>query len=262
MVGANTLPDSITSKLYFKFLTLHFHLECGNWKDRQSYTHYLGGMWSLSCKWGFRNRDKRNVSHQPLGSHLNLIIYVSDGGILPLIIFTPLACVSDGSMAIARSVGQDQPSAGRTRWQINHFHHWKKNFNNIKQQKLMAWFLLSIPELIKYGELKVKTSWHDWLLLSSSLQCNHQATALKTSSGKGDLQCSATNAGDWVCILLLYPNSEKVWSAFVVLFPFEWNDHPNSLSSPNHLPTTRWSSRESVVDVVTPGLPQVILLPT
>ena len=138
MVGANTLPDSITSKLYFKFLTLHFHLECGNWKDRQSYTHYLGGMWSLSCKWGFRNRDKRNVSHQPLGSHLNLIIYVSDGGILPLIIFTPLACVSDGSMAIARSVGQDQPSAGRTRWQINHFHHWKEKFKNIKLQKWMA----------------------------------------------------------------------------------------------------------------------------
>ena len=28
-----------------------------------------------------------------------------------------------------------------------------------------------------------------------------QATALKTSSGKGDLQCSATNAGDWVGFL-------------------------------------------------------------
>ena len=33
-----------------------------------------------------------------------------------------------------------------------------------------------------------------------------QATALKTSSGKGDLQCSATNAGDWVCISQFFIN--------------------------------------------------------
>ena len=87
----------------------------------------------------------------------------------------------------------------------------------------------------------MKTRWHDWLLLSSSLQCNHQATALKTSSGKGDLQCSATNAGDWVCIVLLFPNSEKAWSAFVVLFPFwmEW--------SPKQLIITQSSSDHQVI---------------
>ena len=81
------------------------------------------------------------------------------------------------------------------------------------------------------------------LLLSSSLQCNHihQATALKTSSGKGDLQCSATNAGDWVCILLLFPSSEKTWSAFVVLFPFwmEW--------SPKQLIISQSSSDHQVI---------------
>ena len=68
-----------------------------------------------------------------------------------------------GSTVIARSAGQDPPSVGQ-----------------IRSNK-------DLCHLLKYFG-------------SNPSNAPPQATALKTSSGKGDLQCSATNAGDWVCI--------------------------------------------------------------
>ena len=155
-------------------------------------------------------------------------------------------------MGIAKSAGQGQPSAGRTRWQINHFHHWKICFFSHQHRTAwyLAWFLLSVAESIKYDE-----KWNKMLIIVIVIvviftMCNNQATALKTSSGKGDLQCSATNAGDWVCILLLFPSSGKNWSAdFPGRWRFcsliEWNDHPKILSSANHQP---------IIKVIIPGI--------
>ena len=82
-----------------------------------------------------------------------------------------------------------------------------------------------------------------------------QATALKTSSGKGDLQCSATNAGDWVgfigllrydifCIIwYLTKTSISLYSkpvtsvTILLIWPKSWDQHQVIIPGiiPDHL---------------------------
>lgn len=58
----------------------------------------------------------------------------------------------------------------------------------------------------EYGYCKI--SW-----TGPTFSWSDKATALKTSSGKGDLQCSATNAGDWVIIPGIGRRCRYAWPA-------------------------------------------------